>query len=150
MESFSNAIKYLKEECEVDTACISEKIEGSTNEALIPFLKLQGYCENNQNPSFRNISIEMAKKIIVYICITNLAYNYKINEENEHLHNAINTFLKELNDDSIYLTNAVFDDVPDNIVRLRSWTPISQNTFDTGVIILSKNHIRFIWKTDED
>lgn len=47
----------------------------------------------------------------------------------------------------MYDTNA---DVQSGYVELSSWTPISQATFDAGVVVVDKKNIGMIWVEDED
>ncbi|MCY8452028.1 hypothetical protein MOC98_03925 [Bacillus spizizenii] len=49
----------------------------------------------------------------------------------------------------MYNTNADVDVQPD-YVELISWSPISQATFDAGLVVIDKKKIGMIWAEDED
>ncbi|WP_254610248.1 hypothetical protein [Bacillus tequilensis] len=49
----------------------------------------------------------------------------------------------------MYYTNADVD-VQSGDVRLSSWSPITQATFDAGLVVIDKKKIGMFWVEDED
>ena len=98
------------------------------------------------NDQWIEINISDARHIIVQILKEDLAYNYECMSEKE-----ANTFVEEifttLNVDqgAQFFTNGNYYEEQGN-----SWCPITNATFDTGVLILNGQKINLVWVEDED
>ncbi|APH69061.1 hypothetical protein [Bacillus sp. LR_5] len=83
-----------------------------------------------------------------YIRSKDLAYEYSLSSE-PIASELCDYFLRYFSDDPVYDTNADVDVQPD-YVELISWSPISQATFDAGLVVIDKKKIGMIWAEDED
>ena len=103
--------------------------------------------------SWREIDTSSAGKIIHRILHRDLAYNYEL---------MLQTEAKTLTNRVISLyslnvkcyTNGNFDEdaiaINPRVKRGPSWHPITEATFDTGVVFVDKTRFGLIWVEDED
>jgi hypothetical protein len=49
-----------------------------------------------------------------------------------------------------YFSNGSFTHHDDGSVTLSSWSPLTEATFDTGIIVLDAGHVGCLWVEDED
>ncbi|PJZ00979.1 hypothetical protein CPT06_07875 [Bacillus vallismortis] len=85
---------------------------------------------------------------MTYILSKDLAYEISLSSE-PIAFELSDYFFHYFSDDPVYVTNADVD-VQSGDVRLSSWSPITQATFDAGVVVVDKKKIGLIWVEDED
>jgi hypothetical protein len=52
--------------------------------------------------------------------------------------------------DAKFFTNASFGKNSANKIKLSSWNPITNATFDTGIFVIDKKTVGCLWVEDED
>ena len=103
---------------------------------------------------FNEIDRKLADAITRTILFQSLAYQSSVTEINGAV-SISQQFLAAFVEPVRYFTNAIFDaeyepQIRCELVTLKSWNPISDSTFDTGVICLDATHIGILWAEDED
>ncbi len=119
--------------------------------SLIKFSENQGFkIVEFDGGRLEKINIELAQKILTYILHYDLAYHSEIMPiENASL--LARRFLKLFSPDIKFFSNSPgTEEVKNEIVSMTGWLPITQATFDTGVIAVDGNHIGCLWVEDED
>ncbi|MCY8635335.1 hypothetical protein MOD48_02810 [Bacillus spizizenii] len=76
---------------------------------------------------------------MTYILSLDLAYEYSLSSE-PIASELCDYFFRYFSDDPVYDTNADIDVQP-GYVELSSWSPISQATFDAGLVVIDKKKI---------
>lgn len=112
--------------------------------------------------SWREIDQSEAHQIILLILSQDLAYNSEIMEV-EFAESLTSRFLNLFSDSARYFTNGNFrtyylDHMGDTFQPLKKttphafggWMPLTEATFDTGVVCFDENYIALIWVEDED
>jgi hypothetical protein len=103
---------------------------------------------NRIKGNWKEIDKSMAKQILEYILSFDMAYDIEL--DSKPLADKLsNYFFNQFLSDTKYYTNGDFDN-DFGFFRLRSWTPITNSTFDTGVLGIDKNKIGILWAEDND
>lgn len=110
------------------------------------FVKRHGY--HGLGDQWNAVDEQTARNLMSYIRSKDLAYEYSLSSE-PIASELCDYFLRYFSDDPVYDTNADVDVQPD-YVELISWSPISQATFDAGLVVIDKKKIGMIWAEDED
>ncbi|MBT2668780.1 hypothetical protein J7J00_25570 [Bacillus sp. ISL-4] len=128
---------------------MNQFVNTKTNEiAKELFLKELGLKPNRIEGNWKQIDQSISKKILEYILSMDMAYDIEL--ETKPLATMLsNYFLNEFLSNAIYYTNGDFDE-DDGFFRLRGWQPITDSTFDTGVLVIDKNNIGILWAEDND
>lgn len=95
---------------------------------------------------WKQINQEQAKKILTAVLNKDLAYS----QESMKLADAqklADKFISFFQNNCQFFTNAEFTS---NYSRLLEWNPITEATFDSGVVIVSNERIGLLWLEDED
>jgi hypothetical protein len=112
------------------------------------FLKELGFKSNRIEGNWKPIYLSMAKKILEYILSLDMAYDLDLGTK--PLADKLSAyFLNQFQSDTKYYTNGIFDEDL-GFFRLRSWLPVTDSTFDTGVLAIYKNRIGILWAEDND
>jgi hypothetical protein len=90
---------------------------------------------------------EAARELVTHILHKDLAYMLEVMPRAEATTLA-DAFIAAVPEPCTYLTNATWDVAPE--VKLTSWDPVSESTFDAGVICVGAEAIVLIWVEDED
>ncbi len=110
------------------------------------FVKNHGY--HGLDDQWNAIDEQTARHLMTYILSKDLAYEISLSSE-PIAFELSDYFFHYFSDDPVYVTNADVD-VQSGDVRLSSWSPITQATFDAGVVVVDKKKIGLIWVEDED
>jgi hypothetical protein len=104
--------------------------------------------------SWLEVRHEEALSLLEYVLSRDLAYDDSTIIPAERARSLATRFLELLSPSARYFTNGAFHLPPqrlnEHVVQGPSWTPLTQATFDTGVIALDQQHIGIIWVQDED
>jgi hypothetical protein len=99
------------------------------------------------------VSISDANTILAHVLARDLAYNGPIMAESA-AQSLSDRFLAFFDRDVLCFTNGTYHVPPvesSNAVQVRAGTdPISESTFDTGVVCLDTRRIGIVWMEDED
>lgn len=110
------------------------------------FVKHHGY--HGLDDQWNAVNEQTARNLITYILSKDLAYENSLSSE-PIAFELCDYFFHCFTDDPVYDTNADVD-VQSGGVRLSSWSPITQATFDAGLVVIDKKKIDMIWVEDED
>ncbi|MFH0347399.1 hypothetical protein ACHADS_12720 [Bacillus vallismortis] len=110
------------------------------------FVKNHGY--HGLDDQWNAVDEQTARHLMTYIRSKDLAYEISLSSE-PIAFELSDYFFHYFSDDPVYVTNADVD-VQSGDVRLSSWSPITQATFDAGVVVVDKKKIGMIWVEDED
>lgn len=104
-----------------------------------------------QGAAWRTVNQSLAARIIELILRRDLAYGGPLLKP-ETAQAAARTFFDLFAPPSLFLTNSHFDSEGDPAILLsqRSWTPITDATFDTGIIAVNTGRVGIFWAEDED
>ncbi len=104
------------------------------------------YCATN---IYFKIDATRAKEVLVSVLSKDMAYGTELMPRN--LASTLATdFISEFsNESSHFYTNGNYGQ-PSKSTVCHSWTPATSATFDTGILVLSKNRIGCAWFMDED
>ena len=95
---------------------------------------------------YKNIERSEAIELLKVVLHKDMAYGAKIMSA-EKAKNLTNEFIAEFSDSASYFTNGDFGKNKSNGI---SWTPATNATFDTGLIVISNGIVGCIWFADED
>ncbi|WP_432339186.1 hypothetical protein [Bacillus tequilensis] len=110
------------------------------------FVKHHGY--HGLEDQWNAVSEQTARNLMTYILSKDLAYENSLSSE-PIAFELCDYFFHCFSDDPVYYTNADVD-VQSGDVRLSSWSPITQATFDAGLVVIDKKKIGMFWVEDED
>jgi len=95
------------------------------------------------------ITLERSKDIVTRILWKDLAYNSEIMPSEQARNYASKLIEHYYMDDCTIYTNSDWKNEKLNI-QLGGWTPLTNSTFDSGVIVKHKDYCCCIWVEDED
>jgi hypothetical protein len=99
---------------------------------------------------WRIVDREKATNILYGVLHRDLAYYTPVMPINL-AHQLAEQFFQLFDFDTTFLTNGQFEpSMKGEGVELRGWTPISDATFDTGIVCVSNQHVGMLWVQDED
>lgn len=128
---------------------MNQFVNVTTNEIVKElFLKELDLKPKRIKGNWKQIDQSTANKILEYILSMDMAYDIQL--ETKPLANMLsNYFLNKFLPDATYYTNGDFDE-DDGFFSLRGWQPITDSTFDTGVLVIDKKNIGILWAEDND
>jgi hypothetical protein len=102
---------------------------------------------------WQSVSPSEAQIILTRVLERDLAYNLPILAESAALHLA-DRFLALFNQDVHCFTNGTYHQLPSesspSVQVGPGWDPISDSTFDTGIVCLDNARMGIVWVEDED
>jgi len=90
------------------------------------------------------LSREQAESLLAYVLTHDLAYRAETMSADRATELA-SAFVDLAGPEAEFLTNGSTPDAP-----AASWAPISEATFDTGVVAVAASHVAMLWVEDED
>lgn len=128
--------------------CIVEIRESKTDTIEIGTVaKLFGLSSDKD--IYKNISRAEAEEVLINVLHKDMAYRSKIMSELQASRYARN-FIAHFSESAIFFTNGEYGKLRNNPGLSPTWSSATNATFDTGVIVLSKEVIGCIWFADED
>lgn len=104
---------------------------------------------SSQSGIYKKIERTEAIEVLKAVLHKDMAYGVKI-MSSEKAKNLANAFISEFDDEAVFYTNGEFGKPRTNPTIGLSWSPATDATFDTGVIVLSNGVIGCAWFEDED
>ncbi|WP_086931669.1 hypothetical protein [Agarilytica rhodophyticola] len=104
---------------------------------------------SNESGIYNKIKRPEAVEVLRAVLHRDMAYNVKI-MSSEEAKNLANDFVGEFGDDAVFYTNGEYGKPRDNPNIGPSWSPATDATFDTGIIVVSHGVVACAWFTDED
>lgn len=149
MFSSFNDFKHIlkaKRDAGYITCEIGCRKHSSTLHDVNHFVKCYGYHELGDQ--WNAVDEQTARHLMTYILSKDLAYEFTLSSKSI-ASELCDYFFDYFADVPTYYINADVV-VHSGYVELSSWTPISQATFDAGLVVADKKKIGMIWVEDED
>jgi len=112
------------------------------------FLSEIGFKPVEIKGNWERIDKTQAQRILEYTLSFDMAYDTELNTKPKAKSLSC-YFLSEFQNDAVYFTNGYFEEDAGSY-RLRGWTPITDSTFDTGILAIDKYKIGILWAEDND
>ncbi|MFZ3590111.1 hypothetical protein ACOI1C_12720 [Bacillus sp. DJP31] len=119
-----------------------------TKVEVVKFLDAIGLKSHRIKEKWERINRGTAGRIIEYILSSDMAYDLELRTK-PISKNLSDYFLSQFTTEVEYYTNGKFDK-ESGIFRLRSWTSLTNSTFDTGVLVIDMSKIGILWAEDND
>jgi hypothetical protein len=139
--------QWLFEICKLDPTARQTLSPFALLDAFLASLNLGRWCETHGS-NLREVDREEARKILRYILSQNLAYSMSTDLKESCVEAVIEHLFHLFSAQPLYLTNGTFTSSP--FFRLSSWRPMTDHTFDTGLLFLDEQRVGILWATDED
>lgn len=150
-------IEQLRRELDCDLGTIILEVTERSQEGESDLQSLDRWLEklgfNPLGQGWRVANKKMAIAILRFILHHDLAYDserisrWKAQQISDR-------FVQFFGTQAKYLTNAEFAIVEGTgeieVQNLRTWNPITNATFDTGICVCSSTHLGLLWVEDED
>ncbi|MEM7206480.1 MAG: hypothetical protein AAF434_01525 [Pseudomonadota bacterium] len=104
---------------------------------------------SNQSGIYNNIERPEAIRVLRTVLHRDMAYSAKI-MSSEKAKNLANEFIGKFGDEAVFYTNGEYGKPRSNPSVGPSWSPATDATFDTGVIVVSNGVVGCAWFADED
>ncbi len=104
---------------------------------------------SNENGIYNKIERPEAIAVLRTVLHKDMAYSAKI-MSSEKAKSLANEFVGKFDDEAVFYTNGEYGKPRSNTNVGPSWSPATDATFDTGVIVLSNGVVGCVWFADED
>jgi hypothetical protein len=147
--NIGNLNKLLSKRNSGSTNCSFKSMNNSVNEINKElFLDELGFKSDEIKNEWEKVDETTAKKILEYILSYDMAYDAELGTKAK-ASLICSYFLNEFQSDAIFFTNGYFDEDA-GFFKLSAWTPLTDSTFDTGILAIDKNKIGILWAEDND
>lgn len=143
-------LAYDEEWLENNKSFLSRFVDINDEESVADYNKKveELYYTMQNNIAWDQLNRSQAEKISSYILDYDLAYNVPIIEKNL-AENLSSKFLNFFSEEAVFFTNASFSD-DEGEFHIDGWSPITDATFDSGIIVFDGSLIGILWVMDED
>ncbi|WHX39765.1 hypothetical protein QNH36_19255 [Mesobacillus sp. AQ2] len=112
------------------------------------FLNEIGFKPIEIKENWKKVDKNEAQRILEYILSFDMAYDTELDAKPE-AKTLSSYFLSIFHRKAAFFTNGYFEEDAGSY-RLRGWTPITDSTFDTGILAIDKYKIGILWAEDTD
>lgn len=104
---------------------------------------------SNHKGIYKEVERSEALCVLKNVLHKDMAYSTTI-MSSEKAQNLANEFVQQFGDDAVFYTNGQFGKALGDPSIGPSWTPATDATFDTGVIVIADGVVGCVWFMDED
>ncbi|OCA85076.1 hypothetical protein [Pseudobacillus wudalianchiensis] len=126
--------------------CCVRKMDTTGTAVVDSFVKELGFRPIGEK--WEQITQHEARNILMYLFSMDMAYDAEL--ESKPLADELSDyFLSTFSLQSKIFTAGYFEE-NSGFFKLQTWEPITDATFDTGIVVLDANKIGILWVEDED
>lgn len=104
---------------------------------------------SNHKGIYKEVGRSEALCVLKNVLHKDMAYSTTV-MSSEKAQNIANEFVEQFGDDAVFYTNGQFGKALSDPSIGPSWTPATDATFDTGVIVIAGGVVGCVWFMDED